>query len=313
MNIDYIAPFSNAWNRMKKALFQPFDLGKWFVVGFTAFLAGLLDGGGGGGGNGSSYRNQVHSDDLYNFFHFPNIAREWLIDHPVIATLIVFGIVFLFVIGIVLTWLSSRGKFMFLHNVVYDKAEVSAPWKQFSREGNSLFLWRLVFGLLTFGLFVVSIIYAYLYFQEMYINDVPFASQWGNIIGMIFYFLALMILVGYISLFLSDFIVPIMFKHRIKTNAAWRKFMEILWPKFGYFLLYGLFIFILGIAVVIAVIIFGFVTCCIGFLLLIIPYIGSVVFLPVSYTFRAYSVEFLEQFGSDYKIFPEQNDELVEA
>jgi len=43
-------------------------------------------------------------------------------------------------------------------------------------------------------------------------------------------------------------------------------------------------------------------------LLLITPYIGSVVLLPVSYTFRAFSVEFLEQFGDDFTIFPKQKD-----
>lgn len=58
------------------------------------------------------------------------------------------------------------------------------------------------------------------------------------------------------------------------------------------------------IIVVISVIVLGLATCCIGFLFLIIPYIGSVIMLPVSVTFRAFSVEFLEQFGGEYKIFP---------
>jgi hypothetical protein len=66
------------------------------------------------------------------------------------------------------------------------------------------------------------------------------------------------------------------------------------------------------ILIVIAVILFGFVTCCIGFLLLIIPYIGSVVLLPVSYTLRAFSLEYFAQFGDEYQLFPEETpDELV--
>jgi len=36
--------------------------------------------------------------------------------------------------------LRSRGKFMFLDNVVHDRAEVSQPWQDFRRLGNSLFL-----------------------------------------------------------------------------------------------------------------------------------------------------------------------------
>lgn len=112
---------------MKKALFQPFDLGKWFTIGFTAFLAGLMDGGGGGGGNSSRYSSRYKSEDLFDFFNFPNVASEWLANHPVLATLIFIGVGLLVVLLIVFLWLSSRGKFMFLHNVVHNKAEVVAP------------------------------------------------------------------------------------------------------------------------------------------------------------------------------------------
>ena len=41
MTIQYIEPLNRAWGRMKTALFKPFDIHKWFVVGFNAFLAGI--------------------------------------------------------------------------------------------------------------------------------------------------------------------------------------------------------------------------------------------------------------------------------
>jgi hypothetical protein len=44
MNIEYFETVSRAWDRMITALFRPFDLGKWLALGFTVFLAGLLDG-----------------------------------------------------------------------------------------------------------------------------------------------------------------------------------------------------------------------------------------------------------------------------
>ena len=43
MNIYYINPLTTAWDKMIKSLFKPFDLKKWLVVGFTSFLASLLD------------------------------------------------------------------------------------------------------------------------------------------------------------------------------------------------------------------------------------------------------------------------------
>ncbi|MFV2073108.1 MAG: hypothetical protein ACC742_10720, partial [Thermoanaerobaculales bacterium] len=49
MNIAYMEPLTRAWERMKLILWRPFDLAKWFVLGFSVWLAGLADGAGGGG------------------------------------------------------------------------------------------------------------------------------------------------------------------------------------------------------------------------------------------------------------------------
>jgi hypothetical protein len=38
MTIRFMEPLGRAWQRMKQALFRPFDIHKWFVVGFNAFL-----------------------------------------------------------------------------------------------------------------------------------------------------------------------------------------------------------------------------------------------------------------------------------
>ena len=40
--IEIFKPFGEAYEVMKKILFQPFDISKWFVIGFAAFLAGKL-------------------------------------------------------------------------------------------------------------------------------------------------------------------------------------------------------------------------------------------------------------------------------
>src|SRR5881398_673032 len=42
--IEIFKPFSEAFELMKKILFQPFDLKRWLVIGFAAFLAGLSGG-----------------------------------------------------------------------------------------------------------------------------------------------------------------------------------------------------------------------------------------------------------------------------
>ena len=37
--IEIFAPFGEAFELTKKILFQPFDLAKWLVIGFSAWLA----------------------------------------------------------------------------------------------------------------------------------------------------------------------------------------------------------------------------------------------------------------------------------
>src|SRR5690349_688874 len=52
--IEIFKPFGEAFEVMKKILFQPFDLKKWLVTGFAAWLASLGAGGGGGFNYGSN-------------------------------------------------------------------------------------------------------------------------------------------------------------------------------------------------------------------------------------------------------------------
>ena len=49
MQIAYFEPLNLAWERMKHILWRPFDLAKWLVLGFSVWLAGLVDGAGGRG------------------------------------------------------------------------------------------------------------------------------------------------------------------------------------------------------------------------------------------------------------------------
>lgn len=300
MDIRYVDPLSRGWERMKKALFRPFDAKKWFVVAFTAFLSALTDCH--GAGNGKS--GGEAPPDLHSFMDFPRQAREWLMDNPGWAAFILVGGIAAIVLVVVLTWLSSRGKFMFLDNVVHDRAQVANPWHEYRTEGNSLFLWRVIFGFLalSFVLFYVIACFAILYARYERLGDG--AGLIGPIALMVLGLVALMLVIAAIALFLSDFVVPIMYRQRLSAVRAWGIFLRLfsLYPT--QFIGYGLLVFCLVVILVIAIVIGGLLTCCIGFLILAIPYINEVLLLPVTYTLRAFSVEFLEQFGPEYQVFP---------
>ncbi len=131
----------------------------------------------------------------------------------------------------------------------------------------------------------------------------PFIAFIIPLLIMGFIFIVMLTIVGVISLFLDDFVVPIMYKKGITTTEAWHHFLTLFQQNIGHFLLYIFAKFVIGIIVFIVVMTAGVITCCIGFLLLMLPYIGSVVKLPVSYTLRAFSLEFLAQFGDEFTIF----------
>ena len=300
MNTSYSQPLSLGWARMKKALFQPFDINKWFRVGFTAWLAGLTDCNGGGSGSHSNH-NGNSWDEVFNF---PQTAWDWLMNNPLWFNLIIVGLVFLIIVISIIMWVSSRGKFMFLHNVVHDSSEISNPWHEYRKEGNSLFIWEFIYGWVAFAVFALLLIYFFITAKSLYYSDLPGIAIFWSIALMILMLIAYFIIFGYISLFTKDFVIPIMYKYRIGVIRGWIKFLSLFARYFFSFIVYGLFIFILGIAVVFAVGLFALFTCCIGLLIIAIPYIGAVVLLPVSYTFRAFSIEFLRQFGDDYNVFP---------
>ena len=308
MQIDFIAPLSHAWNRMQKSLFKPFDIKKWFALGFTAFLANLLDWEG-----GNSADDEMGHMDFGDVLDIPHEGWDWIHRNPDWTALIVVGIAVITGLIILLTWLSSRGKFMFLDNVVHDRALVKKPWADFAGIAKSLFLWRLGFGVVSFV--IIGSYLSYIYF-EIYDMYNAYASDSDMIIAAIrmsVFFIILLVAFSYISLFLNDFIVPIIYKNSSSVWIGWSNFMPVFQQNFVYFILYGLFVLFLYILVVIFVVILGFLTCCVGFILLIIPYIGSVILLPISVVFRALSVEFLEQFGEQFKIFPEDNNSLETA
>jgi hypothetical protein len=307
MNTNYSQPLSNSIGRMKKALFQPFNLSKWINIGFTAFLSGLT-----GLIGGSGVGNPATGLDGFNwdkFFSFPESAWLWISTNPFWSIMLFSGIFLLLLIAAILSWISSRGKFMFLYNVANNHDDVVKPWHEYRQQGNSFFWWQFVYGWIVFVIFALFLIYSFGIFKYIYYGSIPSVSKFGFIFGLIVVFIMLLVCTGYISLFLNDFIVPVIYKHRISATKAWSKFIILAVNNMGSFIVYGLFILILKIAVGIAVLFLAVMTCCVGLLFIMIPFVGSVILLPVSYTFRAFSIEYFAMFGDEFELF-QKNDDL---
>jgi len=95
LNVSVIDPISPAIERVKLILFKPFDMGKWFVIGFCAWLAYL------GKGGGLNFRWRGEPDESFHK------AKEFVLDNlhwiiPVAVIAVIMGII----LWLVLTWLS---------------------------------------------------------------------------------------------------------------------------------------------------------------------------------------------------------------
>jgi hypothetical protein len=300
--ISVTLPVGQAIDRVKKVLFQPFDLGKWFVIGFCAWLAGL--GEEGGFGSSFNFGGGNHHDHHQSLRAGLEQARDYVLHNlawiiPLAVALIVLSLV----IWLVVLWLSSRGRFMFLHCVALNTAEVQVPWTKFAREANSLFLFRLLLSLA--GLVVVLPLLGGFLLVVLRMAFREAATPLGVLLAVAFVLamIAAGLAFGIIGWLTRDFVVPLQFLRRSRCLDAWRELGHLLRGNLGDLVLYFLFRILLALVLGILVVAVVLVTCCCAGCLFAVPYLGTVLLLPLLIFKRAYSLHYLAQFGPDYDAF----------
>jgi len=301
--ISYWSPLERGYERMRRMLFEPFDLVKWLVLGFAAWLASLGSGPG-GGGNVSGDPTEIGSSvgDAASSA-FSSILALSIASFVIVAVLLLVAVVL---------WISSRGKFIYLDNVVHDRAEIVKPWRDFRKLGDSLFLWRLIFVAIVIAVIGAAVVIPALPAAIVTGGDLDDLSyfaitSWGVLVGIVAVFVAIASI--FVALFLDAFIVPIMYRFNLGAVEGWRYFIPWLKARPGSFLLYGLFVLLLAIAYVIISLLVCVLTCCIGAL----PYVGTVLLLPLLVTYRCFSLEWLAQLDPGFDVFtPLPGQEVVE-
>lgn len=290
--IDPIGP-SITW--VKQVLFRPFDLERWFVIGFCAWLATLgSKGGGGGGGNSSGGRLQEAQQHLPQAETWIMANLWWLI--PTGLGLFLLGLI----VYLVLLWLRCRGRFMFLHCVRHCVAEVRRPWTLYRHLAHSLLLFRLVLGLLNFV--AIALPTTILVLTLWPLSAITPAAMLIPLALFVPTLILILLLFGAVGKLTQDFVIPLMVLRQTTCRLAWNELLNLIGRYKGQFLLYLLFQFVIQ-----AIIGMGMFTlfclCCFLCCLYAIPYLGTVLFLPIPVFNRAYPLFFLRQFGPTYDVF----------
>jgi hypothetical protein len=285
--IEIFKPFGEAFELMKKILFQPFELKKWLVIGFAAWLA-TLGAGGGGIGNFNYPDNRQEGARKFN----ETISQ---IPQPVLITGICVLICVVLLLIVLFAWLRARGRFILVDCVVRDRAAIAEPWKEFRAEGNSFFLFSLLVVLVLIAVIVIAGLALIVPFIPRGDQAQPGLAFW---IGLsLFVFVA--VCLAFVWALVSQLMVPIMYRQRCRARLGFAQAVNLVSSHPGPILLYVLFLLLLVVAVVLISCAVTCVTCCIA----AIPYVGTVILLPIPVTLVAFSLSFLRQFGPDYDVW----------
>ena len=120
-------------------------------------------------------------------------------------------VLFSLALWVTLVWLNSRGKFMFLHCIALDVAEVQVPWQRHVRTANSLCWFRLGLGLVGMLVMLPLLVFIAAVIIKMIMAGEPNLSAIMLTVGLVMGFILVALVFGIIRKFLMDFVVPIMF------------------------------------------------------------------------------------------------------
>jgi hypothetical protein len=285
MPLSATTPLEPALQRTRKLLFEPFDAARWLALGFCVFLARL-------GLQGGQSGFQFRTGPLQGSFDW--VQQSWVGQHGVMALGVGFLLALLVLgIAVVVIWLQARGRFMFLDGVVRHRGAVSEPWSTWREAADSAFRFKLC-------LMAVAVPFILL-LGGMALLLPADSSLRGALVLVSVLLIPLFVALGLVDLFLNDFVVPAMYARGLRAVDAFRVvWNEVLVPHAGPV---ALFVLVrIGIALVSAALILGLVcaTFCLAACLLAIPYVGTVLLLPLYVFPRCYALYSLEPLGPEW-------------
>lgn len=344
--VDFGAIIGESAEWTKQVLFKPFDFKKWMVLTFIALMAGAMSNGFNfnyGGGNGSHhYESQQQKPLAAN--EAEGVVSASAAESKAVITIVIVAAVILIALLLLFIWLGSRFSFVFLEDVIRNDASIRAPFSANADAGDSYYKFNLVFLLIFFlvlGLLIFFGVFACMKLDLFNALNTPSPSPKavGELLlvalPLLFVFVAVLFVLGIISLITIDFVLPIMYKENIKILAAWGKAWEIIKKNAGNFVVYTLIKIGLGIGagiVYFLAFIIGFIAVAIPIALLVValyflskalpaaaavPYwmvVGLIltpvclflfycliaINLPFAVFFRTYGLKFLERLDPQY-------------
>lgn len=237
--------FNSAFKHANKICFKPFNLSKWFKLGFINMLIG--GGGASGfsfnsGGGGSSTTPSGHTGKAPEAF---NKISAWIKDHQSLFAASI-GILVLLFIGFVLflMWLYSIFNFIFIDNVIKNQASIREPYHKLKPKGWSYFWWAIGFSAIVLSILgiTVGVPAVLLIWLKPHMAIVIL-----GVIYCIMAFISILVISTIISILTHDFVLPVMYLENVKILAAWKKYIPTLKAHVGQTIIYLLLKIVIAI------------------------------------------------------------------
>jgi len=284
----------------------PFRFQKWLVLGFLAFVdqcgrswnGGPPGGGGHGGGGGGGWpRNGEEMGRELS--RGVESALTWLGAHTVEVVIgAIVGIALIGFLVALVMWINSHGTFMYLDNVASGRADIARAWREHFRAADSYFVWRLALGLATFAIFLFGASLLAVGVVAFARGRLEGASGAVLLAALLPVFLVLFValpLLALAGIALRDFVAPLQLVTGLPCAQAARILEGLVTAHPGAFLLYLLLKLFAVVVTGAAVVIVGFLTCCIGFL----PVVMQTLLQPLFFFERSFPLFLLKQLGHD--------------
>jgi len=286
---------SVAYDHVVRILFSPFDMGKWFILGFCAFLSQL----GGGFGGLSRIPTNLGNHDSSETEGFSG-AFSWVQEHLILVIVLsVLVMLIMATIGLVLAWVAARGEFMFLDGIVHNRGEIAEPWTRFRQPANRLLAYRISVTVI-FLLFILVLVAIGTALAFPMINRGAMNELWKPLLFLMLPLALGSLVFGVYMMVLGDFGVPLMYRAEVGPREAMELFRKELLPgNGGVLVLFYLLKVGLAIGAGVLIVLAGCLTCCLGFL----PYLSSVLTLPVTIFFRCYALDLMAQIDPRWDCF----------
>jgi hypothetical protein len=292
-----------AFDHTRGQLF-PIRPGRWVVLGVLAFLdqcGRTLRGGGGSAAGGEGRGSRAPEEwgpQLEQVRETLERAADWLSAHAALVVLgALAGLVIFGLVAAAVLWLNARGVLMYADAVATGRAELARPWREHADAASSYFGWSLGVTFAGVGTVLVAV---------LIVGATLFAFATGRLHGTGWLLLAAILpvlvllglalpLLALASLALRDFVAPLQLATGLPCGEAVRLLESLVIAQPGVFVLYLLLRLLLAVATAIVIAIGGCLTCCVGFL----PVVMQIVFQPFFHFERGLALMLLRQMGYD--------------